>query len=174
MGWTETNGNFPGMKKWLSENFTETERTEIIDYALVHRTDGWILFKDKQTGAVTACAVLINNLKHSYFTKEIPEMGGPCITSIPEKLFNQLTPLDESNPDYTYAIGWRKKVRDNLERINRNKSAYVNGTNFKYAGYEYSIINVNYSKTECIVLNKLTGQSLRMKRVWFFKGAEII
>ena len=173
MGSTSINGKFPGFKKWLAENMPETDNLIVLDHAIINKTDGWVVIKHKKTLDQFACVVHIQQYKNEYVTKCITEMEGPVLISIPEKLFNKLTPLSVA---HEYSDAWRNRVRDRIKVESERKEALKVGTVFKYAGYVYTIEDITELKGRNgdLIVKTVNGARLRMKQSWYMVEATII
>jgi hypothetical protein len=126
MGWLY----FPkpnNVKQYFEDQVTwedEFTKRQLLDSAIVNMREyyGALEIIEKATGVrrVTALVIMLDyapNDYHSFGYKDMDEDMGPGIDNCPERILNLLTPTD-----HEYAIGWRARCRENIERskqINR-------------------------------------------------------
>lgn len=117
MGWYGERINKP-IKKWFEDN-SNNENYSVLDVSIVGFHRLYAAIKNNKTNEVY-CEVLLfsySNKAYDNFTyKPLSEFSGPCAYDCPERILKQLTPLDETISDNKYAIEWRKKCWNKIER----------------------------------------------------------
>jgi hypothetical protein len=101
------------LAQWLKRQYTwDTWQVKDLAPGTKRPSNWWLLMEEKATGKTRALLVITSNRakREGYlYTKEIGETDGPVATDIPRRLFQQLTPLTET--DGTWAKEWRQTVQ---------------------------------------------------------------
>jgi hypothetical protein len=105
------------IREWLRKQYT-WDKWQVLDLApgTKRRSNWWLALREVETEKVRAVVVITSNRSKSQgmlYTKEVGEDMGPYATDIPQRLFQTLTPLEDSD---TYAKEWRDKVSSGIVR----------------------------------------------------------
>jgi hypothetical protein len=129
MGWTSTHRE-PGISNvdFFADLLGERHRI------LAHHTDGRSAFyaavENIATGEVWALVVMTQWTRdHLNFTyKDMDDSCGPTIAAAPAKILDRLSPTD-----HKYAVEWRARCRQRLERRAAAAAALVDGATVQLA-----------------------------------------
>jgi len=121
MGWTYTHKDAGvSVKDFFSNEFNSTSegggKITVLDCAS-YLTEAYLAVESLvpgETRAIFGIACLIHYARNDYYNfgyKDMEESMGPFLYSCPERILKLLTPTT-----YRYAIEWRKKCWENIER----------------------------------------------------------
>lgn len=138
MGWMYTSKpKNQSVMEFFKENFdheTDLKKGEVIDCATVGWTEAYLAYRvtHKQTGRMFVIAlVCLTHHSPGYYNfgyKDMDETMGPNVARCPERILNQLSPLDQierntTTNSYKYAQSWRQACRNRIERAKHLKKA---------------------------------------------------
>jgi len=115
MSWTQFTMHEP-IKEWFKKQWEDYGNSdyEVLDSALVQRTTLYGAIRQKSTGDVFCAVYMIrwNKSYHYNFSyKNMTEHSGPYCHDCPPKIFNLLTPLNDTNDECGWGREWRKRVQ---------------------------------------------------------------
>ncbi len=113
MGWTSFSMREP-IKEWFKKSWDyENSDYEVIDSALVNRSNLYGAVRKKSTGDVFCAVFLIRwapKSDYNFSYKDMTEHVGPNVYDCPKKIMKLLTPLTDENDINGYAGEWRNRV----------------------------------------------------------------
>jgi len=126
---------------WCNEQYTyddENISLEVVDCALVRRTEGYIALKrtikkeNKSYVFLLALKIQWSNDWFNFTYKELDESEYPYMFNCPERIFKKLSPIEDFEDDMTTepaknAIAWRTEVKKRIELRKKLK----NGVKFE-------------------------------------------
>ena len=172
MGWFGTYGKFPGFKAVVDGIKFEDSNIHVVAHALVNMKEGWMVLEDKSTGERFARLHLLRIGADEWDYKPIDEFNHPYYYSIPEKLFKMLTPLAD-NEGNKYALTWRAKVTERLNKLNGNKKLLRNNVLFKLGSESlYRVEDANWDKSN-ILIKDMNLKTYKLSKKRFYKEAVI-
>lgn len=114
MGWTYTwKEKNTSMREFFANEFAD--HVEILDFAVVKLRTAYVALKNKNTGSVHACVILLDYVKDDYVHnigfKYMDESVHPYYYECPKRILDLLTPTD-----YDLANKWRSECRKLIEK----------------------------------------------------------
>jgi len=139
MGWTSFSMTLP-VKVWFNDLWGD--QYEVLDSALVSRSNLYGAIRNKMTGEVF-CAVFLIRWSRGHYNfsyKDMTEFSGPNVIDCPKRIMKLLSPLNDKNDPNVWARNWRAKVEEYWNTRNTINSGTVikteNPIRFN-SGYEY-------------------------------------
>jgi hypothetical protein len=103
--------------EYFKDMFTREPNHELLDIAIVKRTQCYMAVKLKDSGEVIALVYMLTYGRgHENFGyKSMSEFAGPNISECPKRILKLLTPLKAEDDVNGWAIEWRKRCQDNID-----------------------------------------------------------
>jgi len=159
MGWTFTHREKGTTNlDWFRREFTGGGG-EIIDMA----TKGMTAYGAYRTrsGEVRALVILTRWVPKDYYNfgyKDMDESVGPSDDDCPKRIYDLLTPLTDS--DNEWSAEWRKRVEERLNRPKVTKGMRVRFPAWRYTGGDYGVLTYLGGKGRNLFLTEW-GQRVR-------------
>lgn len=132
MGWCTFHLNQP-VKEWFKSCWETTDSdSQVLDIAVVKRTQLYAAIKVISTGEVFCATYLLSwspKSYHNFGYKDMTEHMGPYgLDECPERIFKLLTPLNDENDSSGWAREWRQRVmklHESRKTVKTNKDAII-------------------------------------------------
>lgn len=124
MGWITFNKpKHISPSDYFRDMFKNEPNYELLDIAIVQRTECYMAVRQKDTGKVFALVYLLTYGRgwDNFGYKDMSEFAGPGASKCPKRILDLLSPLTDEDDPNGYARDWRSRC---LEAIDKRK---VNG-----------------------------------------------
>lgn len=115
MGWTYTNRlKSQSIRAFFDAELTYDGKSGILDCAVVNRRTAYIAYKHPRDGHVFGIVCLLDYRPKDYYNfgyKDMDESMGPNESECPARILKLLSPTDSE-----YALEWRKRCQENLDK----------------------------------------------------------
>ncbi|GIV43938.1 MAG: hypothetical protein KatS3mg035_1061 [Bacteroidia bacterium] len=98
--------------------FSSEPNHELIDIAIVKRTQCYMAVRLRDTGEVIALVYMLTYGRgwNNFGYKSMSEFCGPAISECPKRILKLLSPLNDENDPNGWAREWRKRCEENAQR----------------------------------------------------------
>lgn len=103
--------------EYFKDMFANEPNHELLDIAIVKRTQCYMAVKLKDTGEVIALVYMLTYARgyYNFGYKSMSEFCGPGIDECPKRILKLLSPLNDENDPNGWAREWRKRCQDNID-----------------------------------------------------------
>jgi hypothetical protein len=103
--------------EYFKNTFANEPNHELLDVAIVKRTQCYMAVKLKDTGEVIALVYMLTYARgyYNFGYKSMSEFCGPNISECPKRILKLLSPLNDENDPNGWAREWRKRCQDNID-----------------------------------------------------------
>lgn len=119
MGWTTFNkSKHISPSDYFRSTFAHEPNHELLDIAIVKRMTAYMAVRLKDTNEVICFVYLLTYSKdyYNFGYKDMTEFCGPCQAECPKRILDLLTPLDEKDENNNWAVEWRKRCYDKINK----------------------------------------------------------
>ena len=123
MGWTTFNKpKHISPSDYFRNSFSHEPNHELLDIAIVKRTQCYMAVKLKDTGEIFAFVYMLTygRGQENFGYKDMTEFAGPNISECPKRILKLLSPLDAADDKNGWAIEWRKRCWDKINSKTSN------------------------------------------------------